>query len=116
MTKTLTTMTAYLAAAWPLPALAQRGGYYPGGWGPQQMMGLGGGWFGGIFMLIFWILVIVVLVLGVRWLVKGSGGGASGSGAAGRSSPTPLDILKERYARGEIDREQYLSMRADLTE
>jgi putative membrane protein len=78
------------------------------------MMGDWGGWgwgmgFGWIFMILFWALVILGILALARWLF--SPGGSSGSGGSGRA---PLDILKERYARGEINREQYEQMRRDL--
>lgn len=63
---------------------------------------------GWIFMLIFWVLVIVALVYGIRWL--GGRNRAEGDGA-GRA---PLDTLKERYARGEITREEFEQMKKDL--
>lgn len=63
---------------------------------------------GWVFMLIFWVLVIVALVYGVRWLAgRNRQGGDVGS-------RTPLDILKERYARGEITREEFERMKKDL--
>jgi putative membrane protein len=69
-----------------------------------HMMGPCGGM---VFMLIFWILVIVGVVFLVRWL-----------SARGRTDRTarqnPLDILKERYARGEISREDFERMKKDL--
>ena len=76
------------------------------------MMGDWGGWgmgFGWIFMILFWALVILGILALARWLF--SPGGSGGSGGSGRA---PLDILKERYARGEINREQYEQMRRDL--
>ena len=66
---------------------------------------------GGLVMmalvLLFWILVIVGLVIGLRWFMS-----------QGRSTTpdTALSILRERYARGEITREQFDSMRRDLEE
>ena len=63
---------------------------------------------GWVFMLIFWVLVIVALVYGVRWL---AGRNRQGGNAEGR---TPLGILKERYARGEITREEFERMKKDL--
>ena len=63
---------------------------------------------GWIFMLIFWALVIAALIYLVRWLVsRNSPGGNDGR-------PAPLDILKERYARGEISREEFEQMKKDL--
>lgn len=72
------------------------------------MMGDWGGWgwgmgFGWIFMLLFWALVILGIVALAKWLFS-----------AGGSGKRPLDILKERYARGEINGEQYEQMRRDL--
>lgn len=67
------------------------------------------GWLGPIFMLIFSILVIAGLVLLIRWLL------AQGRSPGGGGGKAPLDILKERYARGEISKEQYEQMRRDLT-
>lgn len=63
--------------------------------------------FGGIFMWLFWILVII----GVVWLVKLMMGGGEGDSPPPRSA---LEILKERYARGEIDREEFEQKRRDL--
>src|SRR5919109_1168688 len=49
-----------------------------------------------LMMLVFWGLVIAGLVLGVRWLAS------QGRGAGGRDEA--LEILRQRYARGEIDK------------
>lgn len=73
--------------------------------------GMWGGWgmgFGGLFMILFWILVIVGIVVLVKWLVDQS------STAKGLRDKSPLDILRERYARGEINREEYEQKRRDL--
>lgn len=79
----------------------------PGATGVGWMWGAGM-WLGGLAMLIFWGALIVGAVLVVRLL----GGQANGSTPA--SPVTPLDILKRRYASGEITREQYEQMRKDL--
>lgn len=85
------------------------------GWGPH-MMGWGGGWygmiFGPIFMILVLALVIAVAVLLVRWL------GGSSLTATPHQPPTrtPLDILKERFARGEIDKEEFEERRRILGE
>jgi len=87
------------------------GGFFPERY---RLSALGSGFGGGgILMILFWVLIIG----GVAWLVS--------SFVAGRptsSSPTdavtppesPLDILKKRYARGEITKAEYEDMRRDL--
>ena len=79
------------------------------------MMGNWGGWgwgmgFGGIFMILFWALIILGVVALAKWLLS-AGDSRGGFRGPGKSA---LDILKERYARGEINREQYEQMRRDL--
>ena len=68
--------------------------------------GLGMG-LGGLMMIIFWGLVIAGIVLLVRHVTRGD------SVSAGAS---PIDVLKRRYAAGEITREQYDQMKRDLEE
>jgi putative membrane protein len=94
------------------PALAQWGRYE--GWhpGPGMMGGWGMGWFGGIFMIVFWILILVGLVMVIRWLFQSTGKGKNN----GQSGLRALEILKERYARGEIDKAQFENMKRDLTD
>ncbi len=81
------------------------------GYGPGMMWDYGYGWahmlFGTLMMILFVGGIIVLVVLAIRWL-SGSGhlGGGGGGGPQPRGS-TPLDILKERYARGEIDADEY---------
>ncbi len=68
------------------------------------------GWFGfglsWIFGLIWWVLIIFGIVMLIRWLRHYP---HQGNGKA-------LDILEERYAKGEIAREEYLKMKSDLKE
>jgi len=80
--------------------------------GPGMMGGWGLGWMGGIFMIIFWALIIVGLVFLIRWFIHSS---KDMSGIHhGYSSSRALDILKERYARGEIDKEEFEQKKKDL--
>ena len=74
-------------------------------------MGYGGG-MGGFFMIFVWILIIAGLVMLIKSLM---GGGGHDSGAR----PGPVDesaeeILKKRYARGEISEEEYKRMLDNL--
>ena len=89
------------------------GGYGPGAWGmmgPWMMGGYGFPFFGGIGMLLFGALIIAGIVLLVVWVARDAG---PSSDAASRGE-SPLDILKVRYAKGEITREQFEEMRRDL--
>jgi putative membrane protein len=60
---------------------------------------------GPLFMIVLLALLIAAIVALVRWI-----GGSDG----GRRSRAARDILDERYARGEIDREEYLRRRDDI--
>ena len=74
--------------------------------------------FGMVIMMIFWAAVIVGIVWLVVWLVRQPHGGAGGAGTpAGGGAPgeSALDILKKRYARGEIDKAEFKEKKKDLT-
>ncbi len=87
----------------------------PSDYGPH-MMWWGGGWYGMIFGPLIMILVLAVVIAAVILVVRWAGGPWPGATPPHHAPPnrTPLDILKERYARGEIDREEYMRRRADL--
>lgn len=108
-----------IAAAGAAAALAPTGVWAQGpsdpgsyAYGPHMM------WWGGygmilgpLFMILMLAVVIAVAVLLVRWL-----GGPLHGTASHRPPPghTPLDILKERFARGEIDKEEFEERRRVL--
>jgi len=77
-----------------------------GGW--SNMMG---GWgfnaFGWLPMLLFWVLLILGIIVLIRYL------GAS-SNRSQTKDKTPLEILKERYAKGEIDKQEFEEKKKDL--
>jgi putative membrane protein len=62
-----------------------------------------------LFSLVFWILVLVGIVLLVVWVVQKAVGGG-----AGRTERSALEILKKRYARGEISKEEFEEKKRDL--
>lgn len=70
-----------------------------GGWG----MGVGL-----VFMLLFWLLVILGILALVRWLQS-----PSSRDPAARDQ-TPLEIVQERYARGQIDKQEYEQKKRDI--
>ena len=83
------------------------------GWGSGNMMGgYGGGYLGIVGMLLqffFWALIIVGVVFIIKWLVDQGRPTSTNSGEG-----SALEILKMRYARGEIDKDEYQSKRSDL--
>lgn len=70
--------------------------------------GWGGGWvgFGGLWMAVFWLAVIAGIIALAKLLWSGSGRRPPSSSA--------LEILEERYARGEINREEFEQKKRDL--
>ena len=87
------------------------------GHGPGMMWGgwsWGGMIFGPLMMILFIAAVVVLVVLAVRWL----GGWGHGTVAPGPMPParTPLDTLKERFAKGEIDKEEFAEKKRLLSD
>lgn len=75
---------------------------HTGGWG-MGWIGLGV-----LHMVLFWGVIIFVIVVLVRWL--------SGGSAYPPPAKSALDILRERYARGEIDQSEYERIRRNIAE
>jgi putative membrane protein len=88
-------------------ALADFRNYCGWGWGmhPGMMRG-----FGLLFMLVFWVLIVFLIILLIRRLLS--------SGTTKTASPpqeeSALEILKKRYARSEIDKEEFEAKKKDL--
>ena len=77
-------------------------------WGYYNMMGVpDGGWGGGWLMLVWWGLIIAVIVGLTRWVLGQQGN-------AQRGGSTALDILKERYAKGEISKQEFEDKKKDI--
>jgi putative membrane protein len=110
LTKIPLTALTFMALISADPVLAQSGRYDNWHMGRGMMGGWGMGWFGGIFMIIFWILILVALVYFIKWLIQSSGRGHSAAAGGNRA----LEILQERYARGEIDKAKFETMKMDI--
>jgi putative membrane protein len=82
-----------------------------GNWGGHGLWGMG---FGLLFMILFWGLIILGIVALVRWLMRESQAGRQQDWRAPPRDKTPLEIVQERYARGEIDRAEFEQKRQDL--
>ncbi|MEE8239901.1 MAG: SHOCT domain-containing protein [Nitrospirales bacterium] len=86
----------------PMVAWAQERPY---DWGMHYMWGATGiGMM--LMMILFWGLIIVGLVFGIRWLIS--------EGKAPRSD-SALEILRQRYARGEINKEEFETKKQELS-
>ncbi len=79
------------------------------GHGPWSGMMGWGGWMAP-FGMIIWIAVLTLIVVGVVWLFHAM----TGRSADFRGRSSALDVLEERYARGEIKRDEYLEKKRDL--
>lgn len=62
-------------------------------------------WFGGGFMWVFWVLLIIFIFWGARLFTANNDS---------NQQQSALDIIKERYARGEINQEEYEAKKRDL--
>ncbi len=67
------------------------------------------GMWGGLMMLIFWIILIVGIVFLVKWIMDRNR-------TTNRQEPdeSPLEILRRRYAKGEITKEEFEAMKREL--
>jgi putative membrane protein len=89
----------------------------PGMMGPGMMgwqgygYGYGFNWIGAIIRVLLFIVFLGLIVFGVYYLISRGRPATSGPATLGRS----LEILKERYAKGEITKEEYERMKQELT-
>jgi len=81
-------------------------------YGPGMMGGWGNGWYGfGILHMAIWVAFLIAIIVGAVWLVRSVAGGQ----AVSPPRPAGLDVLEERYARGEIKQEEYLQKKRDMS-
>ena len=88
-------------------------GWRTGSWGmmgPGMMGGFGMGWFMPLFMIIFWGLIIWGIVALIRGL------GSSGRVGVATRTGSALEIIKGRYASGEISKQEFEEKKKDLVE
>jgi putative membrane protein len=95
------------AGIWFLYNSHNRFGYGNGRWAmPYHMMAGGGGGMG-IVMVLFWLCVLSAVALMISGVISNH----QSSTSAGSNA---LEILRQRYARGEIDKIQFEEMQRDL--
>lgn len=84
-----------------------------GGYGPNwgMMGGYGYGFYGPLHMIV-WIIILIVIIAGVVWLVRSLA--APGQQQLPSRRSAGLEVLEERYARGEINRDEYLQKKKDI--
>ena len=79
-------------------------------WMDYERYGMGWPWLGWLGMALFWVILIVLVLVAVKYLAAGRRSNVSKS----ERKPDALAVLEERYARGEINREEYMQKREDL--
>ncbi len=78
-------------------------------WWSWNGSGWGGMWFGPLFMFLFLVAVVAAIVALVRWM-----SGTSDRTETSSHSPSARSILDQRFARGEIDADEYEARRRVL--
>ncbi len=108
--RTVVAAGAFFSMANAATAQARERGedYFGHMWGNGHMSGsgygMGYGIFGGLMMVLFWVVLIALVVIAVRWWME--------QGSGKRSSA--LEILQERLAKGEIDSKEYAERKKAL--
>ena len=80
----------------------------------HMMWSGGGGWYGTILGPLIMILLLAVLIAAAVLLVRWVGGQWPGTSSPNQAPRTPLEILRERFARGEIDKAEFEERRRVL--
>ncbi len=98
-------MITAMTAPGALATLAAQGTRRDWGW----MQGMMDGWWGvGLIMMLFWIGILVLIGVLIWRLLEGRGG------LERSTEESALEILQRRYARGEIEREEFEEKKRDL--
>lgn len=77
--------------------------------------GYGFGVFSLFLMLLWWLLIISAIVALVKWLVNQFRGDSARLTTGGTTGKSAIEILMERYAKGEIDRKEFEEKKKDLS-
>ncbi len=112
-TRTILVVVGVVVGVFILLPLLWGGGMMGGMMGPSMMGGWNTGWGGGvgvIFMVFFWVLLIGGGVLLVKWIADTATTGRSGS----QTGESAMDILKRRYASGEITKTEFEQAKKDI--
>jgi putative membrane protein len=75
-------------------------------WGYGHGWGLGGGGMG--FGFVFWLAILAAIIAVIVWFAR------SGPSDRNQRRSSGLEVLEQRYARGEISREEYLEKKRDI--
>ena len=95
---------------WVRPSYSHWRSFADWGMPGPGMMGWGGWGMGWIFMIIFWGLIIVGLIFLIRWLA----GLSRSRPSYDKTQDSALDVLRQRYAKGEINKEEFDQKKRDL--
>ena len=85
-----------------------------GGWQRSDFGMMGSGMMGGFTMFlmpVFWVVITGLII----WLVVAALQGSGASDSTANKADSPMEILKRRYAQGEIDKEEYEAKKKDLS-
>lgn len=93
-------------------SFAQSGGYL-GNWcqGPGWMGWGGSGWFGIFHMILFWVVLVALIIFLIRLFVSSRHTDPNSI----HHQASAFEVLKKRYARGEIDKEEFESKKKELS-
>jgi len=110
--RSILTSALIAAATVAFSLTAEAHGYGDGMGGDGWNWGFGHMAFGGLMMLLFWGGIFVLIVLAVRWI----GGGSAAHSGTQTSRKSPREILEERFARSEIDKDEFEERKRRLSD
>jgi putative membrane protein len=104
------TVPLFIGGLWGWQGFGMMGRGMMGGYGNNGSYGAyGGGWLVAIIMIVFWALIISGIVVLIVGIARGRG-----TGLMSGSTNSALEILKQRYAKGEISKQEFEEKKKDL--